>query len=177
MTDLTLSTLGLILLVVPFLVHGIEVLFPMQSRWVVNWVLPVFAPRLPNPATSLTYTDQIAMLDAARAAAPSQKQRAADDYLFLLLFEQRQGAIGFTAAAAAALYGLTLGLVDRDALHFVFGVVAILMALVNASQGWVQFFGHHPRISTSGKHVGWVFTPFWIVAAWLNWSGFSAAVA
>lgn len=177
MTELTLSTLGLVLLMVPFFVHGIEVLFPMQSRWVVNWVLPFFAPELPNRATSLNWSDQIAMLDAARDAAPPEKKRAADDYIFLFLFEQRQGAIGFTAAAAAALYGMTLGLVDRDALHFTFGVIAVLMTLVNASQGFGQFFGTHPRVSTNGKHVGWVFTPFWIAAAGLNWIGFSNALA
>jgi len=94
-----------------------------------------------------------------------------------LLFDQRQGAIRFTAAAAAALYGLSLGLVEREALHFIFGVVSVLMMLVNASQGGVQFFGKHPKISTNGRHVGWVFTSFWLAASVLNWMSFSAAIA
>lgn len=85
------------------------------------------------------------MLDAALAAAPHGKKRAREDYVFLLLFEQRQGAICF-AAAAGAVYGLTLGIVKREALHFVFGVIAVLMTLVNANQAGLPFFGNHPKI-------------------------------
>jgi hypothetical protein len=70
------------------------------------------------------------------------------DYIFLLLFEQRQGAIGFIA-------------------------VAVLMMLVNAHQaGFLPFFGKHTRVSGHGKNVGIVFTPFWIVVALLNWLAF-----
>lgn len=177
MSDLTISSLGLILLIVPFLVHGIEVLFPTQARWVVNWVLPFFAPMLPSRAKSLLLNEQIAMLDAAVEAAPQEKKRAGEDYVFLLMFEQRQGAICFAAAAAGALYGLTLGLVDRDALHFVFGVIAVLMMLVNANQAGLPLFGNHPKVSTNGKHVGFAFTPFWAAVAALNWLGFSYAIA
>jgi hypothetical protein len=177
MTDLAVSTIGIILLIVPFLVHGIEVLYPMQSRWVVNWVLPFFAPMLPNRAGSLLWAEQIVMLDAALDAAPQKKKRAGEDYVFLLMFEQRQGAICFAAAAAGALYGLTLGLTDRDALHFVFGVIAVLMMLVNANQAGLPFFGNHPKVSANGKHVGFVFTPFWAIAAVVNWSGFAYALA
>lgn len=175
MTDLTLSSLGLILLIVPVLIHGIEVLWPMQSRWIVNWVLPFFGPSLPKPSTSLSATEQAAMLDAARAATPPQKAQTSEDYLFLLLFEQRQGAIGFAAAAAGSFYGLGLGLADRDALHLVFGVVSILMLLVNANHAGVPGLGHHPRVSRNGKHVGMVFVPFWAVASVLNLLGFMAA--
>lgn len=177
MSDLTISSLGLILLIVPFLVHGIEVLFPTQARLVVNWVLPFFAPMLPSRAKSLLLNEQIAMLDAAVEAAPQEKKRAGEDYVFLLMFEQRQGAICFAAAAAGALYGLTLGLVDRDALHFVFGVIAVLMMLVNANQAGLPLFGNHPKVSTNGKHVGFAFTPFWAAVAALNWLGFSYALA
>jgi hypothetical protein len=177
MSDLTISSLGLILLIVPFLVHGIEVLFPTQARWVVNWVLPFFAPMLPSRAKSLLLNEQIAMLDAAVDAAPQEKKRAGEDYVFLLMFEQRQGAICFAAAAAGALYGLTLGLIDRDALHFVFGVIAVLMMLVNANQAGLPLFGSHPKVSTNGKHVGFAFTPFWAAVAALNWLGFTYALA
>lgn len=176
MSQITISSLGIILLIVPFLVHGIEVLFPMQARWVVNWVLPFFAPTLPSRARSLLLDEQTAMLDAALEAAPPEKKRAGEDYVFLLMFEQRQGAICFAAAAAGALYGLTLGLVDRDALHFVFGVIAVLMMLVNANQAGLPFFGNHPKVSTNGKHVGFVFSPFWAVVAGLNWLGFTYAL-
>ncbi len=177
MSELTISSMGLIFLIVPFLVHGIETLYPTQARWVVNWVLPFFAPSLPNRATSLGLDDQLAMMDAARDAAPEGKSRAAKDYVFLLMFEQRQGAICFLAAAAGAVYGLTLGLADRDALHFVFGIIAVLMMLVNANQAGFPFFGNHPRVSRNGKHVGIVFTPFWAVAVLCNGLGFSYAVA
>ncbi|MEL7100257.1 MAG: hypothetical protein AAGM84_15640 [Pseudomonadota bacterium] len=177
MTEMTISSLGLILLIVPVVVHGIEVLYPTQARWVVNWVLPFFAPMLPNRSSSLQLDEQMAMMDAAIEAAPADKKRAGQDYVFLLMFEQRQGAIGFAAAALGALYGLSLGIADRDALHFVFGVIAILMTLVNANQAGLPVFGHHPKLSTNGKHVGFVFTPFWAVATALNWLGFVYAVS
>ena len=48
------------------------------------------------------------MLDAALAAAPGDKHPAGADYIFLILFEQRQGALAFLAVAAGVLYGLTL---------------------------------------------------------------------
>lgn len=177
MTELTISSLGLVLLIVPVIVHGIEVLYPTQARWVVNWVLPFFAPMLPNRSSSLQLDEQMAMMEAAIEAAPADKKRAGQDYVFLLMFEQRQGAIGFAAAALGAFYGLTLGIEDRDALHLVFGAIAILMTLVNANQAGLPIFGHHPKISTNGRHVGFVFTPFWTVATGLNWLGFTYAVS
>jgi hypothetical protein len=68
------------------------------------------------------------MLDAALATVPQEKKRAGADYIFLLFFEQRRGAIGFSAVAAGAIYGLTmLTLIERNPLHLVFGVVAVLM--------------------------------------------------
>ena len=177
MPELTISSLGLILLIVPVLVHGIEELYPTQARWVVNWVLPFFAPMLPNRSSSLQLDEQMMMMDAAIEAAPADKKRAGQDYVFLLMFEQRQGAICFTAAALGALYGLTSGIADRDALHLVFGVIAALMMLVNANQAGLPIFGHNPKISTNGKHVGFVFAPFWATAATLNGLGCSYAVS
>ena len=177
MPELTISSLGLILLIVPVLVHGIELLYPTQARWVVNWVLPFFAPMLPNRSSSLQLDEQMMMMDAAIEAAPADKKRAGQDYVFLLMFEQRQGAICFAAAALGALYGLTSGIADRDALHLVFGVIAALKMLVNANQAGLPIFGHNPKISTNGKHVGFVFAPFWATAATLNGLGFSYAVS
>lgn len=172
--QMLVSNLGLILSIVPVTIHGIEFLFPMQARWIANWVLPFFGLKVPNPTIALTYNEQITMLDAALEAAPNEKKKNAKDYLFILLFEQRQGAIGFTAVASGAIYGLTLGLVERNPLHFVFGVVAVLMMLINANQaGWLPFFGKHPKVSQNGKNVGMVFTPFWLAVALLNWFAFS----
>jgi hypothetical protein len=169
-----ISSLGLILSIVPVTIHGIEVLFPMQARWIANWVLPFFGLKVPNSESALTYDEQITMLDAALTAAPNEKEKNAKDYLFILLFEQRQGAIGFIAIAVGAIYGLTLGLIERNPLHLVFGVVAVLMMLINANQaGWLPFFGKHPKVSQHGKNVGVVFTPFWLVVALLNWLAFS----
>ncbi|MEM8581818.1 MAG: hypothetical protein AAGF50_11545, partial [Pseudomonadota bacterium] len=71
MPELTISSLGLILLIVPVLVHAIEVLYPTQARWVVNWVLPFFAPMLPNRSSSLQLDEQMMMMDAAIEAAPA----------------------------------------------------------------------------------------------------------
>jgi len=93
-----ISTLGLLLCTAPALVHGPELVSPMLSRLVVNVILPFFGPGLPELRTALHRAEQLAMLDAARAAAPESKQAAADDYVFLLLFEQRQGSLAFVAA-------------------------------------------------------------------------------
>lgn len=176
MSDTALSTAALVLCMVPFVVHGAEVLFPLLSRWVVNGVLPFFGFTLPSRATSLTASEQIAMLDAALDAAPPAKKTAGRDYIFLMLFEQRQGAIGFTAVAAGAVYGLTLPLVERNPLYFVFGVLAVLMMLVNANHAGVPFLGHHPRVSLHGKRVGIAFAPFWALVAALNWWAFAQSL-
>lgn len=176
--EMLISNIGLILSIVPVTLHGIEVLFPMQARWIVNWVLPFFGFVLPNRAKSLQYDEQITMLDAALETVPEEKKRAGADYIFLLLFEQRQGAIGFSAVAAGAIYGLTmLTLVERNPLHLVFGVVALLMLLVNANHAGVPFLGRHPKVSQNGKTVGIVFTPFWLVVALLNWLAFYYSLA
>ena len=171
--EILISSIGLTLSIIPVLIHGIEMLFPMQARWVSNWVLPFFGLKLPSRLNSLEYDEQITMLDAALEAAPKEKHIAAKDYLFIVLFEQRQGAIGFIAIAAAAIYGLTLTLVERNPLHLMFGVVAILMMMVNANQAGVPLLGNHPKVSPNGKNVGIAFTPFWALVAVLNWLAFS----
>ncbi len=177
MSELTISTLGLALSIIPVTLHGIEVLFPMQARMIVNWVLPFFGLKAPNSAKALTQDEQLTMLDAALHASPKEKVDHAKDYLFLLLFEQRQGAIGFAAVAVGAIYGFGLQLAAREPLHLLFLVVAVLMMLVNANQaGILPFFGKHPRVSKHGRIVGIVFTPFWLVVAVLNWLAFSYAM-
>ncbi|MEO1569528.1 MAG: hypothetical protein AAFR94_09940 [Pseudomonadota bacterium] len=141
----------------------------------MNWVLTFFAPGLPRPSKSLTGDDQIAMLDAVLDAAPKDKEPAGADYIFLMLFEQRQGSLAFIAVAAGVFYGLTLPLADRHALHFVFGVMSVLFALVNANHAGVPGLGHHPKVSRNGRNVGIVFAPFWAIAAGLNYLAFAAA--
>lgn len=176
MNEIQISTLAMALSIIPVTLHGIEVLFPLQARWIVNWVLPFFGLKAPNSKSALTQVEQIAMLDAALEASPKDKLTHAKDYIFLLLFEQRQGAIGFTAVAVGAIYGMGLELAARQPLHLVFGIVAVLMMLVNANQaGFLPFFGKHPRVSIHGRNVGIVFTPFWLVVAILNYLAFSYA--
>lgn len=169
------SNLGLLLCLAPAAVHAVEIIRPLWAHWVVNWVLPVFAPGMPRPSRQLTEGEQIAMLDAALAAAPEGKHPVGADYIFLLLFEQRQGALAFIAVAAGVLYGLGLPVADRHALHLVFGVMATLFALVNANQAGVPFLGHHPKVSHNGRNVGIIFAPFWAAAAALNAIGFLGA--
>lgn len=70
--------------------HAAEIVRPLWARWVVNWVLPLFAPALPSSPKSLTHDEQTAMLDAALAAAPKSKHPAGADYVFLLLFEREK---------------------------------------------------------------------------------------
>lgn len=163
-----ISTIGLVLLIIPATLHAIEVFLPMQARWIVNLVLPFFTFTLPNGDAALSYGEQIKMLDVAHDSLPAAKQRAKEDYIFLLLFEQRQGGIGFTAVALGAIYGFTLSVVERNPLHFMYGIIALLMMFVNANHAGVPLLGHHPKVSKSGRNVGIVFTPFWLVVLILN---------
>ncbi len=176
MSETALSTTALILSIVPVAVHGVEVMFPLLARWIVNGVLPFFGFSLPSRATSLTAGEQMTMLDAAVEAAPAEKKNAAKDYIFLMLFEERQGAICFAAVATGAVYGITLALGDRHPLHLVFGTIAVLMALANANHAGVPFLGNHPRVSRHGRHVGIVFAPFWALVAALNVSAFATTL-
>lgn len=177
MTDATLSTLGLLLCLAPGLVHGAELVSPMLSRWVIRFVLPFFGPGLPSAASALTHDEQLTMLDAARAAGPSGKETGAQDYVFLMLFEQRQGGIAFLSVAAAVVYGLGLPMEDRAPLHLLLLVMSVLFTLVNANHAGVPFLGRHPRVSRHGRHVGMVFAPFWAGASALNVLAFLAASA
>jgi len=177
MNDSLISTLGLLLCLAPGLVHGAEMVSPMLSRWVVNLVLPFFGPGVPRAASSLTYDEQLAMLDAAREAGPEGKAAAADDYLFVMLFEQRQGGIAFLSVVAGVMYGLGLPLDGRAPLHLVFAVMSVLFALVNANHAGIPGLGHHPRVSRHGRNVGIVFAPFWVGAAVLNVLAFADSAA
>jgi len=176
MDDTTVSTIALLLCLAPGALHLVEVAFPMLARWIVNYVLPLFGPGLPSTAGSLTDDEQLTMLDAALDAAPEEKKTAASDYVFLLLFEQRQGSLAFIAVAAGVIYGLTSTLVERNSLHLVLGVMSVLFMLVNANHAGIGFLGRHPKVSRHGRNVGIVFAPFWAVAASLNWLAFSSSL-
>ena len=168
MTTSLLSTLGLLFCLAPGAVHGAELVSPMLSRWVINGVLPFFGPGLPSAAQAITRDEQLTMLDAARQAGPTGKDAAADDYIFLMLFEQRQGGIAFLSIAAGVLYALTLPLDERAPLHVLLSVLSVLFTLVNANHAGVPLLGHHPRVSRHGRNVGLLFAPFWAVTAALN---------
>lgn len=169
------SNLGLLLCLAPALVHGLELISPMLSRLVVNFVLPFFQPRLPSKAESLSYDEQLVMLDAARDAAPSGKGVSGASYIFLLLFEQRQGGIAFVSMAVGIVYALGLPVAERTPLHLVFAVMAVLFTLVNANHAGIPGLGHHPRIAPRGRNVGILFAPFWGLAAALNIMAFLEA--
>ena len=176
MNDQTISTVALLLCLAPGVLHAAEVAFPMLSRWIVNYVLPFFGPGRPTTARSLTNDEQLTMLDAAVATAPDDKSEAASNYIFLMLFEQRQGSLAFLSVVAGVIYGLTLTLVERNPLHLVLAVMAVLFMLVNANHAGIRFLGHHPRVTRHGRNVGIVFAPFWAVAAVLNVMAFSSSL-
>lgn len=176
MSDETISTIALLLCLAPGVLHLPEVAFPMLSRWIVNYVLPFFGPGRPTTAGSLTNDEQLAMLDAAVDAAPDDKNEAASNYIFLMLFEQRQGSLAFLSVLAGVVYGLTLTLTERNPLHFVLGVMAALFMLVNANHAGIRFLGHHPRVTRHGRNVGLVFAPFWAIATILNFVAFSSSL-
>lgn len=177
MNDNTLSTIALLLCLAPGVLHAAEVAFPLLARWIVNDVLPFFGPGRPTKAGSLTNDEQLAMLDAAVDAAPDAKKEAASDYVFLMLFEQRQGSLAFLSVVVGVIYGLTLTLAERNPLHLVLAVMSALFMLVNANHAGIRFLGHHPRVSRHGRHVGMVFAPFWGVATVLNVLAFTASQA
>ncbi len=169
------STLGLLLCLAPAAVHGVEVVSPMLARWVVNYVLPIFGPGLPSANASLSHDEQLAMLDAARNASPKGKEAAADNYVFLILFEQRQGSLAFLSVAVGVVYGLGLGLDARAPLHLVFGVMSVMFALVNANHAGIPMLGRHPRVSPHGRNVGLMFAQFWAASAAFNLVAFGGA--
>ena len=145
----------------------------MLSRRGGHLVVPLFGPGRPGGAAALAHDEQLATLDAARAAAPDGEQTAAADGVSLPLFAQRQGRLASLAVAVGAARGLGLDPSARAPLHLVFGVMAALFALVNANHAGVPGLGRHPRVSRHGRHVGIVFAPFWAGAAALNLWAFS----
>lgn len=177
MTPTFVSTVGLILCLAPALLHALEVVSPLLSRWIIRFVLPFFGPGSPSAASALSHDEQVTMLDAARDAGPAGKEKAAEDYVFLMLFEQRQGALAFISVAVGAIFSLGLPLDDRAAVHLMFSVMAVLFLLVNANHAGARFLGRHPRVSLHGKNVGQVFIAFWAVAAGFNIGAFAGVLA
>ncbi len=176
MTQNSISILALVLCAIPGILHSLEVIYPMLARLIVNYVLPFFEPALPTGKKQMTATEQTAMLDAAIASVPEEKKTAAKDYIFLLLFEQRQNSLALWAVIASIVYVLQLPLAERDVLHFLLTVMSVLFALVNANHAGVPLLGHHPKVSRNGRNVGIVFTPFWIASTVLNYLAFTYAV-
>jgi len=176
MTENSISTIALAMCMAPGILHSVEVAYPLLARWLANYVLPFFEPGLPKGRSkNLTGKEQMAMLDAALIAAPKEKKTAAEDYVFVLLFEQRQGALAFLSIIAGAVYGMQLPLEDRAVLHFVLLVMSVLFMLVNANHAGIPFLGKHPKVSRNGRNVGIVFSVFWLVASVLNYLAFSYA--
>lgn len=149
----------------------------MLARLIVNYVLPFFGPGLSKGAHQMTAHEQTAMLDAAIASVPEEKKTAAKDYVFLLLFEQRQNSLALWAVIAAVVYRFQLPLGAREVLHVMLMVMSALFMLVNANHAGIPFLGHHPKVSHHGRHIGIVFVPFWLASTVLNYLAFVAASA
>lgn len=175
MTENSISTLAFILCVIPGILHSIEVAFPMLARLIVNYVLPLFEPGLPKDKHQMTAQEQTSMLDAAIASVPDEKKTAAKDYIFLLLFEQRQNSLALWSVIAGIVYGFQLPLEERATLHFLLLVMSALFTLVNANHAGIPFLGHHPKVSRNGRNVGIVFVPFWLASTALNYLAFTYA--
>lgn len=176
MNEITISNIALTLCCVPAVVHAVELIKPTWVKYLINWVLSLFAPGLPDKKQFITEKDQLNMLDAAIAAAPDDKKTSAKDYIFILLFEQRQNALAFIAVMVGAIAGMNLPLEGRNTLHLMFLVMSVIFTLVNANHaGFMPFFGKHPRVSRNGKHVGIVFSVFWTVSSVLNFLAFTYA--
>ena len=92
-----------------------------------------------------------------------------------MLFEGRQISLASWSVAATVVYGLALGLEARAPLHFMFGVLSVLFALVNFNHAGIHGLGEHPRVSRHGRNVGILFGPVWAVSAVLNLWAFTGA--
>lgn len=170
------SAIGMALCCIPLLVHGPEVYNPTLTRFVANLWFPPFTLNVPytfKPDEAVNYSEQLKMFDAFLEAAPPGKLESAKDLIFLMLFETRQGSAGFWAAALGAAYAFTLPLEQRHPIHFVFFVLSVIMAMADANHGLKFPFGNHPLISKNGWAVGIVFTPFWLISAYCNWTAFT----
>jgi hypothetical protein len=176
MTENSISILALALGFAPGILHSVEVVYPLLVRWLVNYVLPLFGPGLPKGSSqNLTAKDQIAMLDAALSAAPKAKRTAAEDYIFVMLFEERQGSLAFLSVIAGAVYAMQLPLDDRAVLHLLLLVMSVMFMLVNANHAGIPFLGKHPKVSRNGRNVGIVLSVFWLAASVLNYLAFTYA--
>ncbi|MBL8000317.1 MAG: hypothetical protein JNL05_00020 [Flavobacteriales bacterium] len=174
MTENSISTFALAICMLPGILHSVEVAYPMMARLIVNYVLPFFEPGLPKARQQLTAQEQMGMLDAALSSVPEEKKTAAGDYVFLLLFEQRQNSLAFLSVMAGIIYGMQLPLEEREILHFLLMMMSALFMLVNANHAGISFLGKHPKVSLNGRNVGIAFTPIWLVGAVLNYMAFNA---
>jgi hypothetical protein len=176
MTENSISILALALCFAPGILHAVEVAYPLLVRWLVNYVLPLFGPGLPKGSSqNLTAKDQIAMLDAAISAAPKAKRTAAEDYIFVMLFEERQGSLAFLSVIAGAVYAMQLPLDDRAVLHLLLLVMSVMFMLVNANHAGIPFLGKHPKVSRNGRNVGIVLSVIWLASSVLNYLAFTYA--
>ncbi|MCF8450920.1 MAG: hypothetical protein K9G49_13695 [Taibaiella sp.] len=175
MSQNSISTIALVLCAIPGILHSIEVVYPMLARLIVNYVLPLFEPAFPKAKNQISAKEQTAMLDAAIASVSEEKKTAAKDYIFLLLFEQRQNSLALWAVITGIIYAFQLPLQERDILHFLLMVMSVLFTLVNANHAGIPFLGHHPKVSKNGRNVGIVFVPFWLASTVLNYLAFTYA--
>jgi hypothetical protein len=145
MTEISISTLALAICMIPGILHSLEVAFPMLARLIVNYVLPLFEPGLPKGKNQMTADEQTTMLDAAIASAPEGKKTAAKDYIFLLLFEQRQNSLAFLGGYSRyhLRFSIAIGRA-RDATFLISGDVCIVYVSQCQSCGY-SFFGSPPE--------------------------------
>lgn len=171
------SNVGLYLTAVPVLVHGLEVIFPMAARFLANLVLPIFGFQLPtDSAAYLTLEDQVKMLEGAISAAPSEKWRTAADYIFVLTFEQRQGSAGFWATLIGSIYALSLPFAERHPIHFLLMALDVFMIIGNLSHATgFGLLGYNPMVTSSGRNLGIVFAPFWLLNFYFNYMAFQGS--
>merc|ERR1712113_703070 len=122
-----------------------------------------------KPEEKMAKEDFDNMMNAAVDSLPEEKKLVGRNILYLQGFEQRQGSVLWTAVGVGAIYTVTVDLPFRHPAHFVAGVTACMMTLVNANNV-IQMNGFHCK---EGKVIGLLFTPFFALVAILNWIAFS----
>jgi uncharacterized protein len=131
-SQLLVSSIGLVLVMAPAVVHLPEVAFPMLVRWVVNYVLPWFGPGVPRKAGSLTYDEQITMLDAALYRL-GIVQGTRDDTYYRRLAVWGLG-VGIAVTAAGSVWHIAT---DWSADHAITGTIPTGLGTIPMALGYM----------------------------------------
>lgn len=177
----TMSTVGLVLSCVPFLLWGVFAPAWFDPRYitrVANYVLPPMLHLRILGAHERVAPDewvQLMRTPIARGSAGTfpladSKYATAETLIFMSTLEHRLGASAFAGTAAGAVYGLTLDFELRHPIFLCLGVVALFCSFVNVTHALGT---NNPLVNGDGRRIGQLFSiGFWVPIAVCLWLGF-----